>query len=276
MKVRFWGVRGSFPSPGTRTTHYGGNTSCIQVLTGSDIIVCDAGTGIRDLGLTLNHKPATIHLFLTHTHWDHIQGFPFFNPIYRRGYRLNIYGPRAFHKSVKETLMVQMDHSFHPVSVAELAARLNFRDLDEEELTVGKVRVATKVMNHPITSVAYRFTQGEKKIVYTGDHEPYSGPGHERKTREIVRFISGADLLIADATYTDKEYRTKKGWGHSPISYTMDLAAQAGVKKLAFFHHDHTHTDRDLRAIEKAAQRKARGSSRLTVFMAREGQTITV
>jgi len=294
LKVKFWGTRGSIPCPGSERAKYGGNTSCIQVTGGSEVIVMDAGTGIRELGLELvaQRKSLKINLLLTHTHWDHIQGFPFFTPIYFPGNEITIFGPRALEKSLEEALMFQMQYSYFPVKGVELAAKIKFRELDgEDEFRIGDVDFRTKSMNHPIRVLAYRFTKGNRSGAYTGDNEPYydvladsnkADPGAQNRREfinecndKVVQFVKGCDLLVADAQYTDEEYEQKRGWGHSSVSHVMDLSVQGQVKTLSLFHHEPTHDDKFLAAIERKA--KALGKKRkLNVFMAREGQTADV
>jgi phosphoribosyl 1,2-cyclic phosphodiesterase len=295
MKIKFWGVRGSIPCPGHETSRFGGNTSCLQVVGGEETVILDAGTGIRELGqqLTATKKPLRIHLLLTHTHWDHIQGFPFFTPIYFPGNEILIYGPRALEKSLEEALMFQMQYSYFPVRGVELAARVKFTELGEETFTIGDVEVSTKSMNHPIRVLAYKFSHKGRTAIYTGDNEPYydvlaeRGHGdtgiHRRSefikecNQRVVEFCKAADLLVADSQYTDEEYETKRGWGHSSISQVLDLAHESAVKRLVLFHHEPTHDDRRLAAIEQDARTRARKSKgKLQVLMAREGQTIDV
>ncbi len=296
MRVKFWGVRGSIPCPGPETVKYGGNTSCIQVLGGREIIILDAGTGIRKLGLRLSarKRPLRIHLLLTHTHWDHIQGFPFFTPIYSPGNELFVYGPRALDKSLEDALMAQMQYSYFPVRGVELAARVRFTELEEENFSIGDVRFVSKSMNHPIRVLAYRFSHGGRSAVFTGDNEPYydvlveraarsdaAARGHSEFTdecnRRVVDFCAKADLLVADAQYTDAEYKTKRGWGHSSVSQVLHLARGAGVRKLALFHHEPEYGDRVLDRIERRARAAARRMGcACRVFLAREGQTVEV
>ena len=292
MKIKFWGVRGSIPCPGKPTAKYGGNTSCLEVVGGSEVIVMDAGTGIRQLGLQLaaQKKPLRIHLLLSHTHWDHIQGFPFFTPIYFPGNELFIYGPRALEKSLEEALMFQMQYSYFPVRGVELAARVKFTELGEETITIGDVEVTTKTMNHPIRVLAFKLTHKGKTAIYTGDNEPYydvlaersGGPegGIHRRSefieecnQRVVEFCTGADALVADAQYTDEEYTTKRGWGHSSISHVLQLSRDSQIKKLVLFHHEPAHDDKTLDRIYKdarAASRKAK--DKFKIFMAQEGQ----
>lgn len=296
MKIRFWGVRGSIPTPGPGTVRYGGNTSCLEVLGGQEIIILDAGTGIRPLGLRLaaRKRPLRIHLLVTHTHWDHIQGFPFFTPIYSPQNEILVYGPRALEKSLEEAVMAQLEYSYFPVRGVELAARVRFRELSEERFEIGDVAVVTKTMNHPIRVLGYRLTQGGRSAVYTGDNEPYydveSGRGprtdaglrrREEFIREcnlgVVEFCRGADLLVADAQYTDAEYPSKRGWGHSSVSHVLRLARDAGVRRLVLFHHEPEYDDRRLDRIGQRARRQARRlGGRFVLSLAREGEVIPV
>jgi len=297
MKVKFWGVRGSIPCPGSATSTYGGNTSCLQILGGTEVVILDAGTGIRELGqqLVAQKKPLRIHLLLTHTHWDHIQGFPFFPPIYFPGNELFIYGPRALEKSLEEALMFQMQYSYFPVRGVELAAKVKFTEVGEETFTIGDFEVSTKSMNHPIRVLAFKFVQKGRTAIYTGDNEPYydvladradgaaDGGIHRRSefirecNQRVVDFCKSADVLVADSQYTDEEYETKRGWGHSSISHVLDLSRDAGVKKLVLFHHEPAHDDKTLERIEKDARTKAAKSrARYKVVMAREGMVVDV
>ncbi len=296
MKIKFWGVRGSIACPGPDTAKYGGNTSCLQVLGGSEIVVMDAGTGIRKLGeqITALKKPARVHLLLSHTHWDHIQGFPFFSPIYFPGNEIFVYGPRALEKSLEEALMFQMQYSYFPVRGVELAAKVKFTELGEETFSIGDLQVQTKTMNHPIRVLAYKVSHKGDAAIYTGDNEPYydvladRGAGtetgiHRRSefinecNQRVVDFCKGVDLLVADAQYTDEEYTKKRGWGHSSIGQVMALAQAASVKSLALFHHEPMHDDDALAEIEKDAKaRAAKEKPKLKVFSAREGMVVDV
>lgn len=296
MKIKFWGVRGSIACPGPDTAKYGGNTSCLQVIGGNEIIVMDAGTGIRKLGeqITAMKKPVRVHLLLSHTHWDHIQGFPFFTPIYFPGNELFVYGPRALEKSLEEALMFQMQYSYFPVRGVELAAKVKFTELGEETFSIGDVQVASKTMNHPIRVLAYKVTHKGRSAIYTGDNEPYydvladRGAGtetgiHRRSefidecNQRVVDFCKGVDLLVADSQYTDEEYTKKRGWGHSSIGQVLSLAQAASVKTLALFHHEPTHDDETLMAIEKDAKVRAKKlKPKVNIISAREGMTVDV
>lgn len=296
LATKFWGVRGSIPCPGKLTSKYGGNTSCIEILGGSDIIVLDAGTGIRELGLELvkTQKALRIHILLSHTHWDHIQGFPFFTPIYFPGNEIFIYGPRALEKSLEEALMFQLQYSYFPVRGVELAARVKFTELDEESFKIGDIEFTSRSMNHPIRVLAYKFSRDGRTGVYTGDNEPYYDVLATKTSRidtgvhrrgefirecndRVVEFVSGSNLLVADAQYTEEEYGTKRGWGHSSVTHAIDLAVNAEVERLALFHHEPGHMDKDMDQIHKRAVAEAKKRNRkMEVFTAREGMTIRV
>ncbi len=226
MLVRFWGVRGSIPVPGPDTVEFGGNTSCIEVRTGKGLFVLDSGTGIRGLGLSLLSQPGPIrlHLLITHTHWDHINGFPFFVPIYAPGNSIDVYGPRNLHSEtgIKDVLTLQMDYSYFPVRTSELSATLEYHDLDEGTFEAEDARVTTKFLNHPVYMLGYRIESGGKTVVYTGDFEPYHNVFTkeeesrifevvEHANRRAVELARDADVLIGDAQYTLEEYEKKRG-----------------------------------------------------------------
>ncbi|MCI4626946.1 MAG: MBL fold metallo-hydrolase [Candidatus Magnetoovum sp. WYHC-5] len=296
MKVKFWGVRGSIPSPGKHTARYGGNTSCIE-LYGEDgtLVIFDAGTGIRSLGdhlLTL--PPSDIHLFLTHTHWDHIHGFPFFRPAYRQNLPLNIYGPYNSEKTIRETLTLQMIYSVFPVHVDELEAEIVFHNINEDLIKVGNLSIKPRKMNHPITCFGYKVEENGKYIFYTGDHEQffefrnteggtklaqkYEGTVKEERAEGEVDFVKGVDLLIADSQYLEEEYVEKAGYGHSTVSQTLDLAIKAQVKHLVLFHHEPVRSDDALDNILEMVKQKAiqEGSPDMKITIAEEGIEINV
>jgi len=296
LQVRFWGVRGSIPCPGPSTTRYGGNTSCLQLLGGNEVIILDGGTGLRELGLKLaaENRPLKIHLLLSHTHWDHIQGFPFFTPIYNPANEIVVYGPRALDKSLEEAMMFQMQYAYFPVRGVELAAKMQFREIEEQSWKIGDIEFSTKSMNHPIRVLAYKFQRGGRSGAYTGDNEPYydvmaekgdpSDPAIRRRlafiddcNRSVVEFLRGLDLLVADAQYTDEEYAQKRGWGHSSLSQVVTLAAQAAVRRLVLFHHEPTHPDAAMDKIAKKAKAMAaKVAKKMDVLAAKEGMTVDV
>lgn len=296
MDIQFWGVRGSIPSPGPDTAQFGGNTPCVQIsIPGEPLIILDAGTGIRKLGLEILQKPEIkeIHLFFSHTHWDHIQGLPFFAPLFVPKYTIKLYGPVHYSKNLEQILSQQMEYTYFPVRVQELAANLSFHDLAEMDLTVGSsVQVRTKYVNHPVVCLSYRITHGNKSFVYATDHEPYrnlfaDGAEAEREegrlvaqeqTDALVEFIEGADVLCVDAQYTPEEYKTKVGWGHSSVDDSYQLGRLAGVGETILFHHDPDRTDADLQKILSKLQDRSWSplSGQVPVRLARERLVISL
>ena len=257
VMVRFWGTRGSIPTPGPRTIRYGGNTSCVEVRCGDKILMLDCGTGAREMGLALTKefegKRLDVYIFVGHTHWDHIQGFPFFAPAYTAGTRLVIHSLRGSDKSLEKVFTGQMDASYFPVSASDLVARLQFVEM-EGVVTIGEVRVSHVYLNHPGVAIGFRIDVGKKSVVYISDHEPYSrlsgaNPHNAKLDREISDFARAADLYIREAQYTDEEYPVKRGWGHSTWMDAIESAHTANAKLLALFHHDPMHDDDTLDRI---------------------------
>ena len=294
LAVTFWGTRGSIATPGPTTTVYGGNTSCVEVRAGDDILIFDSGTGIRGLGLALmkefDNRPLTVHLFISHTHWDHIQGFPFFTPAYAPGTTIQLYGAAGPGRSLQKLLAGQMNPDYFPVALGDLAARIQMHEFEGTSFQIGNTTVAATYLNHPGLTLGYKVTSGAKTLVYATDNEQYRSTlehvgqraeaGREfgqRLDEAFISFVSGADLYIGEAQYTDEEYLQKIGWGHSPLSATVEFALKANVKSLALFHHDPMHSDDVIAAMEAEARRlvTSRGGT-LRCFAAREGQKLEV
>ncbi len=257
LRVKFWGTRGSIPTPGPKTLRYGGNTSCVEVRVGSHILMLDCGSGAREMGLELarefQSRKIEAHIFVSHTHWDHIQGFPFFLPSYLPTARLNLYSVRGTDKSLEKLFTGQMDASYFPVQMTDMTAELNFRELDGV-LEIGAARISHIYLNHPGLAVGYRVDVGQKAVVYVTDHEPYcrlSGDNeHNRKLDEaLTEFARNADLYIRECQYTDEEYPVKRAWGHSTWRDALESAHAARVKRLALFHHDPMHDDETMDRI---------------------------
>ena len=244
------------------------------------IIILDCGTGIRQLGMELMKESARrIHLLIGHTHWDHIHGFPFFTPASLPQNELNIFAPVGFQRSLEDALAGQMQYSYFPVKLQDLSSRIHFTELEEGLFRIGDVLVETQYLNHTAPTIAYRITYGGATVAYVTDHEPYwNNPGplfeHPGDQRHI-EFLRNADLVIHDAQYSEEEYKTKLGWGHSTIEYATDVAIAAGAQRLALFHHDPTHDDDTVLASETHARDRAKAAqSTLEVFAAAEGQTV--
>src|SRR5437588_529092 len=283
--VRFWGTRGSIAVPGERTAKYGGNTACVEVRTDDGtIIVLDCGTGARGLGhhlLQSAPQPLRVHLFIGHTHWDHIQGFPFFSPAFHPNTELNIYAHSGFHRRVEDALAGQMQYSYFPVRLHDLRSRIHFTELNEGFFRIGEVLVQTQYLNHTAPTLAYRISSHETTLAYVTDHEPYWKPTargfHHPGDQRQVAFLEGADLIIHDAQYSDEEYAGKIGWGHSTVEYATDVALAAGCGRLALFHHDPAHDDATVARLEAIAQDRAAARGRaLEVFAAAEGRELHV
>ena len=283
MYVRFWGTRGSIAAPGNGTARFGGNTSCVEVRAADGtVIVLDCGTGARELGLHLIRSmpsPMRLHLFIGHTHWDHIQGFPFFVPAFLPGAELNVYAPLGFQQSLEEAMSGQMEYSYFPVKLRDLRSRIHFTELEEGFFRVGDVLVETQYLNHTAPTIAYRMTNGGASLAYVTDHEPFwraeDGVLHHPGDQRHIAFMRGADLVIHDAQYTEEEYRQRVGWGHATVEYATDVAMVAGAKRLALFHHDPSHDDPFMERFETGARARviAAGGS-LDVFAAREGMEL--
>src|SRR5262249_26926336 len=248
MRVRFWGTRGSIAKPGPQTTRYGGNTSCVELRSAAGtLIIIDCGTGAHELGKMLvetEPKPLRGHMLISHTHWDHIQGWPFFAPLFIPGNEWDIYAPRSLGQSVREMLAGQMQYTYFPVLLEQLGATIRYHELVEGVFTIGDINIRTQYLNHPALTLGYRFEADGAAVVYACDHEPYSrrlalGIGDPNpQDQRHADFLAGANLVIHDAQYTATEYAWKVGWGHSTAEYAIEIARMAGVRALALTHHD--------------------------------------
>jgi phosphoribosyl 1,2-cyclic phosphodiesterase len=282
MKVRFWGTRGSIATPGGATLRYGGNTSCVEVRSDSgEVILVDCGTGAHAFGKALAEqgKACSGHILISHTHWDHIQGLPFFAPLFIEGNEWHVYGPRGLSQSLRDVLAGQMEYEYFPVALNEFKAKIHYHEVVEGSFAIGDVRIATHYLNHPALTVGYRVEADGAALVYASDHEPHSkeaGEGHAGVTEsgdaEHVAFMHAADLVIHDAQYTAAEYPAKVGWGHSTIEYAVDAAIAANIKQLALYHHDPARTDEAVDGlIDRARARAKAAGSKLIIIGAAEG-----
>ncbi|MCB0216396.1 MAG: GAF domain-containing protein [Chloroflexi bacterium] len=286
MKLRFWGTRGSIPQAGYRTLRYGGNTACVALRSAAGTcIVLDCGTGAHGLGrdmLRSGRLPERGHLLITHTHWDHIQGFPFFAPLFTDGSAWDVYGPRGVGQSLKDSLVGQLRYTYFPVSLESPSSRNRYHELVEGGFAIDDVRVVTRFLNHPALTLGYRLEIDGRVLVYATDHEPHDrrngagiAGGLGGEDLRHAQFVAGADLLIHDAQFTASEYPEHQGWGHATTEYVVDLALRAGVRRLALFHHDPWRTDDELDAIVDAARaRVADAGGELEVFAAAEGRVL--
>jgi phosphoribosyl 1,2-cyclic phosphodiesterase/ActR/RegA family two-component response regulator len=293
-RVTFWGVRGSIPTPGPGTVRYGGNTSCVEVRTGDQILVLDAGTGLRLLGRQLaaefDGQPLALTLLLTHTHWDHIQGLPFFLPVYEPQNHLRILGYEGARHGLDNVLTGQMESPFFPIGLREVPANVRIEELKDLSFTVGKVRVEAWFANHPGICVGYRLFTPGGSVAFFPDNEPYGAHRHapasgagtaaaeefaRAEERKLAGFLRGTDLLIMDAQYDRQEYEQHIGWGHGCPDDVVALALAAQVKRLCLFHHDPDHDDATIdRMVGHARELVTKNKGMLEVEAAREGATI--
>ncbi len=293
MKIKFWGVRGSIPSPGPNTQRYGGNTTCIEVRTDdNELIILDGGTGIFPLAQQLlKELPLTANIFNTHSHWDHIQGLPFFIPIFIPGNTVNLYG--AFDPisgaGPERIMNIQMQYSYFPVREAEIQSRMNYLTvMPHEVIKIGNTTITPTLLSHPVVNLGYRIECNGKSMFFTGDHEPHyniyepQDDGYadyqaliDEQRQAIVDAMQGVDVLIADSSYTVGEYPSRKGWGHGTFDSCIEMAKAASAKILYCTHHEPTRSDDDLEKV--FAEAVARQNCKtVDIRIAREGDEITI
>ncbi len=284
--VTFWGTRGSIPTPGAHTARYGGNTPCVAVEgAGGQLVILDAGTGIRGLGVQLVDKQngsVKVEILLSHAHWDHIQGLPHFKPFFAPGNTVRIWGTRQGTASLEAILRQQMDPAVFPVPLDALSAQLTVQQVEAGEFVVGEFRVRAMKLRHPGTTLGFRLTPvaGGPSLAYVTDNE--LGPGGHYDVagtwrRDFIRFLQGVDLLIHDAMYTPRELEAHRGWGHSTYEEAVTLALEAGVKRLVLFHHEPEHADDMMDDLVADARRYAKGrGGPPEVVAAQEGMKVTL
>jgi len=292
--LRFWGVRGSVPTPGPATVRYGGNTSCVELRADGQIIIFDAGTGLRPLGAQLikefGEEPLNLTLLLTHTHWDHIQGLPFFTPLYRANCRLRILGFEGARSGLVKVVSSQMESPFFPVPFGELPGNVQIEELKDLRFDLGTIRAQAWFANHPGICVGYRLFTPHGSVAYFPDNEPryrHDGVASARpvtggmedfsrsQERKTIDFLRGTDVLILDSQYDQQEYESRVGWGHGCVDDAVAVAAEAEVKRLVLFHHDPDHDDATIDGMVKhARQLIAERGCDLEVTAAREGVVV--
>ena len=271
LGVKFWGVRGSTPTPNSGSLKVGGNTSCVELkLPCDELLIVDAGTGVRNLGLHLSQqtpkRPLKVNFLMTHFHWDHIQGLPFFVPLYMPDNEVIFHSAEPPDK-LKHILQGQMTSPYFPVEFDAAGAKRSFAQVSREGVRIGGVLIESFPLHHPQGAHGYRFSHGGAVIVHASDHEH----GHKHTDLILEKYAAGADMLIYDAQFTTEEYTAKHGWGHSTWAKAVELVQRANVKHLVLFHHDPGHDDEFMQRIEEQARREF---PRTTV--AREGLTITL
>jgi phosphoribosyl 1,2-cyclic phosphodiesterase len=294
-RIKFWGTRGSIAVPGPETLRYGGNTTCVELRADGEILVLDAGSGIRPLGVALQKefqvRPINLSLLITHAHWDHIQGFPFFKPAYDPSNEIQVLGFDGAGATFREIMTEPMRAPFFPITMHELSAKMDIKKLSEMKFSVGKVEIHATFVNHPGVCAGYRIFTSGGSIAFLPDHEPYEFFLHSASAKQLkpeqakeiatdeharlVQFLRSSDILILDAQYTNPEYQAHVGWGHGSISSAVSLALDAEVQRLLLFHHDPNHDDRTVEAMEKSARDLVVKSGRpLEIAAAQEGSEI--
>ncbi len=278
MKLKFWGARGSIPVSGVEYVKYGGSTTCVEISAGGETLIIDAGSGIRKLGLELISRGAKkINLIFTHSHWDHILGFPFFKPIYRKDIEINVYGCPFAQQSVKNMISGTMAPPRFPVKFEDISAKINYFGSCDKMFSIGPLTVIPISLSHPNMGIGYRFSEGKKVFVFLTDNElGFRHPGG-MLPEDYKNFAAAADLLVHDAEYRNDEYASVKGWGHSTFQQAFQLAASAGVKSLGMFHHNQERADAGVDAMLAECRALATGSasgSKINIFAAAEGQEV--
>jgi phosphoribosyl 1,2-cyclic phosphodiesterase len=285
VSLHYWGVHGTLPAPGPAYTRYGGNTPCVSVEVGGGepLYIFDCGSGIKRLSDRLMEAASerfSGRIFISHTHWDHINTIPFFAPLYIRGNQIDVFGPHQGDLTIASAISAQMESVYFPVTVREFGARLVCRDLREERLEFGPLKIDTMLLSHPGTCLGYRLSARGRTLCYVTDNELYppGSPRHNsRYVEHLTAFVKNADLLITDTTYRDSEYPSKVDWGHSAVSQVADLAARAKVKRLHLFHHDPDQTDDDIDAkLAEMREALARLGSDVACDAPAEGRSVSI
>ncbi len=278
MELYFWGVRGSIPAPGAKTHRYGGNTSCLEIKSGRQRLIFDAGTGLRELGHKIHVRPGTeLHIFLSHCHLDHMSGLPFFHPLHKRGVTVHLYGPHGKQRPLRQIIQSLFSEEFYPIPFNKLAATLRFHSLQKSQRKIGPFTITSHPLNHPGSTLGYVIATSNKRVGYVTDHEPIEGFRHVKgiSSRQyetnLHQWLTGLDVLIHDAQYLDRQYGQYRGWGHSPWHYVISLAEQIVAKQLILFHHSPDNSDALLeKELIRVQKRLAKQKHRLRISLAKE------
>ena len=279
MIVRVWGARGSLAAPGPATVGYGGNTSCVEVeLADGTTVILDAGSGIRELGQRLLERgPGLLHVCLTHLHLDHVEGLGFFGPLWASGWKLRFRGPPSTIATLRERVSRYLSPPLFPVGLAEVPAEASFEDVPRDRWRVGSALIEARTVQHRGPTVGYRIEEEGRVLAYLPDHEPYLTAALDDEPQWISGWAlaAGADLLLHDSQYTDAEYTSRLGWGHSSVTHTSAFARAAGVRQLAMFHHDPMRSDHELEALYDQVAAAVRDDQE-PPLIAREGLQIAL
>lgn len=296
MKLKVWGCRGSIASPGKHTVKYGGNTTCYEIRSeAGDLLILDSGTGFRELGDSLiPQMPITAHILISHTHYDHVIGYPFFAPFYVPSNDFKLYGPAVFDKNFRTVMKELLSYSFFPVRLEELAAKMTYKDMHEETMQMGPFLVEATFANHPVTTLAYRISCDGKTIVYTGDTEPLinhladqndADPEDIAEVQDVIdeqtlkwtNFLKNADLALYDAQYTPEEYPKFKGWGHTAMDDAIKFCAKSDVKKLLLTHHEPKRSDEEIdKLLVRWQNESLEQNHNMSIDFAKEGTTYEI
>jgi phosphoribosyl 1,2-cyclic phosphodiesterase len=275
VRLKFWGARGSIPTPGHDTVKFGGNTTCAELRADGQHIILDAGSGLRELGMSLEQEfgdnPLDLTILLTHTHWDHIQGFPFFSPAYKAKNKIRIIGHEGARQNLQRTLEVQMESPYFPVSFKDMPGSIIIEEMKEPTLQLGSVTVRSARTKHPGITVGYRLETSAGSVCFVPDHE--ASPGETFAS--VSELINGAELLLLDSQYTAEEYPAHAGWGHGCLDDVVRIAGDAGAKRLYLFHHDPSHSDEFIEGMVARARELASGYD-MDVDAAREGEQVVL
>lgn len=279
MKIICWGARGSIPVSGKEYIKYGGDTTCVEVRSkDNDVIIVDAGTGIRKLGnklLAANER--TCSILFTHAHWDHLLGFPFFKLIYMKGSKINLYGRSSEGQSIQDVLARSMVAPYFPIDFTMLGAEFVSHEVREEPFDIGPIRITPIPLSHPNQGIGYKFTEDNKSFVFLTDNELTLKHAGGREYEDYLRFVSNADLLIHDAEYTEEQYKFTRGWGHSVYIDALRLAREGKVKQFGLFHHNQERSDADLDRILADCRRIIKEEhSKVKCFAAQAGKEIVI